>query len=131
MENKKDVETPLNEMWKHVDTHELQKWLDAYPIPDATDYLQDHTREIAAKILEPTIQGLALQILTDIMKKYSSNKLNEKPWDFTSRLDAPIIQVNVKMPKDLPQWVGEMAHIETVILPRKYLPFKSETEEVR
>lgn len=131
MENKKDTEVPLNEMWKHVGTHELKKLFDAYPIPDAMDYLQDHTREIAAKVLEPTIQGLAVQILTDIMNKYSSNKLNEKPWDFTSRLDTPIIQVNVKLPKDLPRWVCDMSHIETQIIPRKYLPFNSDTEEVR
>lgn len=32
MENNKDTEIPLNEMWKHVGTHELKKLFEAYPI---------------------------------------------------------------------------------------------------
>jgi len=131
MEHKKDVETPLNEMWKHVDLHEVQKMMEACPIPDATDYLREHAKEIATKALEPVIHDLAVQVFMSIMDGYSSRKLDAKPWDFSSRLDIPIIKVNVKTPKDLPKWVSEMSHIETEIIPRKYLPFTDETKDVK
>lgn len=123
MEHKKNVETPLNEMWKHVDLYEVQKMMEACPIPDSTDYLREHAKEIATKALEQVIHDLAVQVFMSIMDGYYSRKLDAKPWDFSSRLDIPIIKVNVKTPKDLPKWVSEMSHIEVEIIPRKYLPF--------
>lgn len=127
-------EIPLKDMWRHIGTHELKQLFEAFPIPDATDYLREHAKEIATKALEPVIHDLAVQVFMAITDKYASSPdvlTNPEGFKRLNRLDIPIVQVEVKIPKDLPQWVCGMANIETQIIPRKYLPFNSDTEEVR
>lgn len=130
----RNEEIPLKDMWRHTGTHELKHLFEALPIPDATDYLREHARSLADKVLEPVIHSLAVQVFMAITDKYaSSTDVLKNPADFKklNRLDTPIVQVEVKIPKDLPQWVCGMANIETHIIPRKYLPFTRETEEVK
>ena len=132
MEHKEEI--PLKDMWRHTGTHELKNLFEALPIPDATDYLREHARSLADKALEPVIHSLAVQIFMAITDKYaSSTDVLKNPAEFMklNRLDTPIVQVEIKIPKDLPQWVCEMAHIEANLIPRKYLPFTRETEEVK
>lgn len=132
MEHKEEI--PLKDMWRHTGTHELKNLFEALPIPDATDYLREHARSLADKVLEPVIHSLAVQVFMAITDKYaSSTDVLKNPAEFMklNRLDTPIVQVEIKIPKDLPQWVCEMAHIETNLIPRKYLPFTKETEEVK
>lgn len=127
-------EIPLKDMWRHMGTYELKQLFEALPIPDATDYLRDHAESIAKKVLEPVIHSLAVQVFMAITDKYASSPdvlTNPEGFKRLNRLDTPIVQVEVNIPKDLPQWVCEMAHIETNIIPRKYLLFTSETEEVK
>lgn len=105
-------ENLLKDMWRHAGTHELKQSFEALQIPDATDYLREHAKSIADKVLEPVIHSLAVQVFMSITDKYASSTRELKnPTDF-NRLDTPIMQVEVKIPKDLPQWVCEMAHIE-------------------
>ena len=127
-------EIPLKDIWRHTGTHELKQLFEALPIPNATDYLRDHAKSIAEKVLEPVIHSLAVQVFMAITDKYASSSdvlTNPEGFKRLNRLDTPIVQVKVMIPKDLPQWVCEMAHIETNLIPRKYLLFTSETEEAK
>ena len=127
-------EIPLKDIWRHTGTHELKQLFEALPTPDATDYLRDHAKCIAEKILEPVIHSLAVQVFMAITDEYSLSPdvlTNPEGFKKLNRLDTPIVQVEVKIPKDLPQWVCGMANIETHIIPRKYLSFTRETEEVK